>query len=306
MLNLDLNTIHNEDSLEGLKKLPANSVDMCVTSPPYYNLRDYKNVRQIGIEKSVEGFVSKLCDIFDEVRRVLKDEGVCWVNIGDSYRNKALLQVPSRFELEMVKRGWHLRNEIIWSKPNPQPISAKDRFWTNHEKFFMFVKNPKKYYFNQPRVPQAEISIRRMFSKNHVNKRKDKDTTEKEGFALSSHRQDEHYKKMRENLDISKDFDYDELVKSGKVPTRPKFTVWDVSSKGYRGAHFAVYPQELVTDPILSSSPPGGVVLDPFMGSGTTALVAIANERNFVGFEINPEYRQLALERIANARGEDA
>ena len=306
MLNLDLNTIHNEDSLEGLKKLPANSVDMCVTSPPYYNLRDYKNVRQIGIEKSVEGFVGKLCDIFDEVRRVLKDEGVCWVNIGDSYRNKALLQVPSRFELEMVKRGWHLRNEIIWSKPNPQPISAKDRFWTNHEKFFMFVKNPKKYYFNQPRVPQAEISIRRMFSKNHVNKRKDKDTTEKEGFALSSHRQDEHYKKMRENLDISKDFDYDELVKSGKVPTRPKFTVWDVSSKGYRGAHFAVYPQELVTDPILSSSPPGGVVLDPFMGSGTTALVAIANERNFVGFEINPEYRQLALERIANARGEDA
>jgi len=305
MLNLKLNTIHNEDSLEGLKKLPAKSIDMCVTSPPYYNLRDYKNVRQIGIEKSVEGFVGKLCDIFDEVRRVLKDEGVCWVNIGDSYRNKALLQVPSRFELEMVKRGWHLRNEIIWSKPNPQPISAKDRFWTNHEKFFMFVKNPKKYYFNQPRVPQAEISIRRMFSKNHVNKRKDKDTTEKEGFSLSSHRQDEHYKKMRDNLDISKDFDYDELVKSGNVPTRPKFTVWDVSSKGYKGAHFAVYPQELVADPIVSSSPPGGVVLDPFMGSGTTALVAIANERNFIGFEINPEYRQLALERITKARNED-
>ena len=303
MLNLKLNTIHNEDSLEGLKKLPAKSIDMCVTSPPYYNLRDYKNVRQIGIEKSVEGFVKNLCDIFDEVRRVLKDEGVCWVNIGDSYRNKALLQVPSRFEIEMVQRGWHLRNEIIWSKPNPQPISAKDRFWTNHEKFFMFVKNPKKYYFNQPRVPQAEISIRRMFSKNHVDKRKDKDTTEKEGFSLSSHRQDEHYKRMRDKMDISKDFDYEELVKSGNIPTRPKFTVWDVSSKGYKGAHFAVYPQELVTDPILSSSPEGGVVLDPFMGSGTTALVAMANSRNFIGFEVNMEYQKLALERIAKAGG---
>ena len=134
-----LNKIHNEDCLSGIKKLNAKSIDMCVTSPPYYNLRDYKDIRQIGIEKSVEGFVNNLCDIFDEVSRVLKDEGVCWVNIGDSYRNKSLLQVPSKFEIEMVNRGWHLRNEIIWSKPNPQPISSKDRFWTSHEKLFMFV-----------------------------------------------------------------------------------------------------------------------------------------------------------------------
>jgi DNA modification methylase len=298
-MKLEINKIHNEECLSGLKKLADDSVDMCVTSPPYYNLRDYKNIKQIGIENSVDGFVSNLCDIFDEVKRVLKNEGVCWVNIGDTYRNKALLQVPSRFELEMVKRGWHLRNEIIWSKPNPQPISSKDRFWTNHEKFFMFVKNPKKYYFDQPRVPQAEISIRRMFSKNHVDKRKDKDTTEKEGFALSSKNQDNHYARMRENLNISKDFNYEELIKSGNVPTRPKFTVWDISSKGYKGAHFAVYPEELISDPITSSCPIGGIVLDPFCGSGTSAIVALKNERNFIGFEINEEYLELANTRIS-------
>ncbi len=297
---MELNVIHNEECLQGLKELPAKCVDMCITSPPYYNLRDYKTNRQIGIEESVDSFVNNLCDIFEEIKRVLKDEGVCWVNIGDTYRNKALLQVPSRFEIEMVRRGWHLRNEVIWSKPNPQPISSKDRFWTNHEKLFMFVKNPKIYYFDQPRVPQAEISIRRMFSKNNINKRKDKNTSEKEGFSLSSTRQDDHYSKMRENLNISKDFNYEELVKSGNVPTRPKFTVWNVSSKNFKGAHFAVYPEELILDPILSSCPEGGVVIDPFMGSGTTAMVALKNSRNFVGFELNSEYRDIALERIKN------
>jgi DNA modification methylase len=297
---MELNVIHNEECLQGLKKLPAKCVDMCITSPPYYNLRDYKTNRQIGIEESVDSFVNNLCDIFEEIKRVLKDEGVCWVNIGDTYRNKALLQVPSRFEIEMVRRGWHLRNEVIWSKPNPQPISSKDRFWTNHEKLFMFVKNPKNYYFDQPRVPQAEISIRRMFSKNNINKRKDKNTSEKEGFSLSSTRQDDHYSKMRESLNISKDFDYDELVKSGNVPTRPKFTVWNVSSKNFKGAHFAVYPEELILDPILSSCPEDGTVIDPFMGSGTTAMVALKNSRNFVGFELNSEYREIALERIKN------
>mgnify|MGYP001454018119 CR=1 FL=1 len=143
---MKINVIHNRECLEGMYALPEKSVDMCVTSPPYFNLRDYKSEKQIGTEKKAEQYINNLCDIFDGVSRVLKDEGVCWVNIGDTYKNKCLLQIPSRFEIEMTKRGWALRNEIIWSKPNPQPMSSKDRFWTSHEKMFMFVKNPKKYY----------------------------------------------------------------------------------------------------------------------------------------------------------------
>jgi len=296
---METNIIHLGDNIEGMQKLPSESVDMCITSPPYYNQRDYKKQKQLGMEGTVSLFVENLCNVFDEVKRVLKKEGVCWVNIGDTYHNKTLLQVPSRFEIEMSKRGWKLRNEIIWSKPNPQPISSKDRFWTNHEKLFMFVKDTKKYYFDQPRVPQAEISIRRMFSKNNIDKRKDKATTEKEGFALSSQNQDKHYKQMREKSGIQKGFDYEELIKSGKCPTRPKFTVWDISTKGYKGAHFAVYPPDLIKDPIVSSSPPDGIVLDPFMGSGTTAIVALENDRRYLGYELNEDYLNLANERIA-------
>ena len=295
---MEINVIHNCECLEGMSKLPEKTIDMCITSPPYFNLRDYKSDKQIGTEKKAEQYIENLCNIFDGVKRALKDEGVCWVNIGDTYKNKCLLQIPSRFEIEMVKRGWSLRNEIIWSKPNPQPMSSKDRFWTSHEKLFMFVKNPKKYYFDQPRVPQAEISIRRMFSKNNTEKRKDNLAGDKEGFSLSGTRQDDHYRQMRENMGIEKDFDYDELVRSGKAPTRPKFTVWDIATKSYRGAHFAVYPEELIEDPILSSCPESGIVLDPFMGSGTTALVSLKNDRNFVGFELNDEYCKLANERI--------
>jgi len=296
---METNIIHLGDNIEGMQKLPSESVDMCITSPPYYNQRDYKKQKQLGMEGTVSLFVENLCNVFDEVKRVLKKEGVCWVNIGDTYHNKVLLQVPSRFEIEMSKRGWKLRNEIIWSKPNPQPTSSKDRFWTNHEKLFMFVKDTKKYYFDQPRVPQAEISIRRMFSNNNIDKRKDRETTEKEGFALSSQNQDKHYKQMREKSGIQKGFDYEELIKSGKCPTRPKFTVWDISTKGYKGAHFAVYPPDLIRDPIVSSSPPDGIVLDPFMGSGTTAIVALESDRRYLGYELNEDYLNLANERIA-------
>ena len=299
---METNIIHLGDNIEGMQRLPSESVDMCITSPPYYNQRDYKNQKQLGMEGTISLFVDNLCNVFDEVKRVLKKEGVCWVNIGDTYHNKVLLQAPSRFEIEMSKRGWKLRNEIIWSKPNPQPTSSKDRFWTNHEKLFMFVKDTKKYYFEQPRVPQAEISIRRMFSNNNIDKRKDKAATEKEGFALSSQNQDKHYKQMREKSGIQKGFDYEALIKSGNCPTRPKFTVWDISTKGYKGAHFAVYPPDLIKDPIVSSSPPNGIVLDPFMGSGTTAIVAVENDRRYLGYELNEDYLNLANERIAKVK----
>ena len=304
-MHLETNIIHVGDNIFHLTNIPDNSVDMCVTSPPYYNLRDYKNSGQIGAENTVKDFVENLCKVFDEIHRILKPTGSCWVNIGDTYDKKRLLQVPSRFEIAMCDRGWHLRNEIIWSKPNPQPISSKDRFWGNHEKFFWFVKDVKKYYFNRDAilVPQAEISIRRMFSKNNMNKRKDFNASDKEGFAISSNSQDKHYARMREEMGIDKEFNYEELIKSGKCPTRPEFDTWNVPSVTYKGAHFAVYPPELIEKPILSCCPEQGIVIDPFMGSGTTGEVAKLNNRRYIGLELNPEYAILANERISKVGG---
>ena len=304
-MHLETNIIHVGDNLFHLTNIPDNSVDMCVTSPPYYNLRDYKNSGQIGAENTVKDFVENLCKVFDEIHRILKPTGSCWVNIGDTYDKKRLLQVPSRFEIAMCDRGWHLRNEIIWSKPNPQPISSKDRFWGNHEKFFWFVKDVKKYYFNRDAilVPQAEISIRRMFSKNNMSKRKDFNASGKEGFAISSNSQDKHYARMREEMGIDKEFNYEELIKSGKCPTRPEFDTWNVPSVTYKGAHFAVYPPELIEKPILSCCPEQGIVIDPFMGSGTTGEVAKLNNRRYIGLELNPEYAILANERISKVGG---
>ena len=304
-MHLETNIIHVGDNLFHLTNIPDASVDMCVTSPPYYNLRDYKNSSQIGAENTVNDFVENLCKVFDEVKRILKPTGSCWVNIGDTYDKKRLLQVPSRFEIAMCDRGWHLRNEIIWSKPNPQPISSKDRFWGNHEKFFWFVKDVKKYYFNRDPilVPQAEISIRRMFSKNNMDKRKDFNASSKEGFAISSSSQDKHYARMREEMGIDKEFNYEELVKSGKCPTRPEFDTWDIPSVTYKGAHFAVYPPELIEKPILSCCPEQGIVIDPFMGSGTTGEVAKLNNRRYIGLELNTEYAILANERISKVGG---
>ena len=304
-MHLETNIIHVGDNIFHLTNIPDASVDMCVTSPPYYNLRDYKNSSQIGAENTVSDFVENLCKVFDEVKRILKPTGSCWVNIGDTYDKKRLLQVPSRFEIAMCDRGWHLRNEIIWSKPNPQPISSKDRFWGNHEKFFWFVKDVKKYYFNRDAilVPQAEISIRRMFSKNNMKKRKDFNASDKEGFGISSSSQDKHYARMREEMGIDKEFNYEELIKSGKCPTRPEFDTWNVPSVTYKGAHFAVYPPELIEKPILSCCPEQGIVIDPFMGSGTTGEVAKLNNRRYIGLELNPEYAILANERISKVGG---
>lgn len=304
-MHLETNIIHVGDNIFHLTNIPDASVDMCVTSPPYYNLRDYKNSSQIGAENTVNDFVENLCKVFDEIKRILKPTGSCWVNIGDTYDKKRLLQVPSRFEIAMCDRGWHLRNEIIWSKPNPQPISSKDRFWGNHEKFFWFVKDVKKYYFNRDPilVPQAEISIRRMFSKNNMDKRKDFNASSKEGFAISSSSQDKHYARMREEMGIDKEFNYEELIKSGKCPMRPEFDTWDIPSVTYKGAHFAVYPPELIEKPILSCCPEQGIVIDPFMGSGTTGEVAKLNNRKYIGLELNTEYAILANERISKVGG---
>jgi len=300
---MKINHIYVGDNVETLKTLPDESVDMCITSPPYYNLRDYNNEDQLGSESTVTDYVNNLIEVFSEIYRVMKPTGSCWVNIADSYSDKKLLQVPSRFEIAMTDAGWSLRNEIIWNKPNPQPISSKDRFWSNQEKLFWFVKKTKGYYFDREKiqVPQSESALRRLFRGNHPEKRKDAGTTRKEGYSLSAERQVKYFAKMIKSMDIEKGFNYEELVASGKCPTRPMFSVWDISTKNFKGSHFAVYPPDLIERPILSTCPPNGIVIDPFMGSGTTAVVAKNNDRKYIGCELNPEYAELAEKRISKS-----
>jgi DNA modification methylase len=287
---MELNKIYKGNSVDILMTLPDNSIDMCITSPPYYGLRNYESgSAEIGREDSHIDYIKSLVDVFSEVRRVLKDSGSCWVNIGDTYNGKGLMQIPSRLEIALTDSGWILRNEIIWNKPNPQPAPIKDRFVVSHEKMFFMTKT-KEYYFKQPRIPQKEISIRRAFSNNNMDERKDNKRGDKSGFALSSVNQDKTYEKLRKE------------ILDGKVPTTPMRTVWDVATKSLRGQqHFAVYPEELIIQPIEACCPDEGIVLDPFMGSGTTGVVAKILGKHFIGTELNGEYIESAYNRINTA-----
>ncbi len=293
------------DALEKLKELPDESVDCVITSPPYWALRDYGVDGQLGLEPTFQEYITKLCDIFDEVKRVLKKEGTCWVNIGDTYGgsgagtwqnkppdakskevytmpygkssvskmrgtmlDKCLLQIPSRFAIEMSNRGWILRNEIIWHKPNAMPSSASDRFTVDFEKVFFFVKN-KKYYFEQQFDKYTEPINR--WGGNMVKR-----------LAGA----DEYGMKQRIR-------DY-RPVEDGKN----KRTVWTINTKPYKDAHFATFPEKLIEPMVLAGCPKGGVVLDIFMGSGTTLAVAKRLERQGMGIELNPNYIKLAEKRL--------
>lgn len=254
------------DALQLLKAMPDDSIDCCVTSPPYYGLRDYGAEGQLGQESNLQDFVMALCDVFDEVRRVLKPDGTCWVNVGDTYLNKMLLQIPSRFAIEMASRGWILRNTIIWHKPNAMPQPVKDRFNVDFENLFFFVKN-KKYYFHQQLEPAVQAG----------RIRSDRFGGVKHNGSTTMHS--------------------DGAVFTGS-DTRTKRAVWSINTRPYKAAHFAVYPEELVETPILAGCPPGGTVIDPFLGSGTTAVVAKRLGRGYIGLELNPEYVRIARERL--------
>lgn len=261
---------------DGIKLLDDECIDCVITSPPYWALRDYGTDSQLGLEKTADEFVESLMILFNEIHRVLKPTGTCWVNIGDTYagsgkgawagRNeetdrskesftfdqkpeieedvnaKSLMMIPERFALAMIKsQKWTLRNQLIWHKPNVKPETVKDRYTRDYEPIFFFVKN-KNYYFKQ----QTEIGA----DGNYRNKR----------------------------------------------------TVWSIHTSQYKGAHTAVFPPELLYGPIDAGCPPNGLILDPFMGSGTTAAVAKSKGKNFIGFELNSEYIKLAEERIANVQ----
>ncbi len=250
-------------------------MDLVVTSPPYWNLRDYGVDGQIGLEKDSTEYIEKLCMVFDEVWKVLKDTGCIFVNLGDSYLpNKSLAQIPSLFSIEMCKRGWILRNEIIWHKPNAMPSSAKDRFTVDYEKIFFFTKKPKDYFFKQYLDPYTTPLERWGGGTLEPNEGA---STWEEGTGQKSYRK----RNFRPNPE-----------------GRNKRTVWSINTKSTMNKHYATYPEQLVEFPIEVGCPLGGVVLDPFMGSGTTAIVALKKNRSYLGIELNPKYIDIANGRL--------
>ena len=267
------NTILQGDVLEQLKLIPDNSIDMCITSPPYWNLRDYGKEGQIGQENTFQEYIEKLINIYNEVYRVSKETATCWVNLGDTYSNKnnsgvkkqSLIGIPDRFKIAMIDNGWICRNEIIWHKPNAMPSSVKTRFNNDFEKMFFFTKNDK-YYFEQ-------------------QKEKSKDTYNgKRGSCKTRKKMQSAMRDTSDEVKIYKE--------------RNMRSVWSINTTSFKGSHFAVYPEELIIHPIKAGSPDKGTVLDIFMGSGTTGIVAKKLNRNYIGIELNPDYVKMANDRI--------
>lgn len=244
---------------------------MCMTSPPYWNLRDYGEPDQLGLEDTSEEFVENLANVFDEVKRVLRDDGSLWLNLGDTYDNKDLQQIPARVALELQDRGWILRNRVTWTKPNPMPQSVKDRLNDTTEAIFHFVKN-KDYWYDLDAIRQPH--------ETEPTNRQVGGEGAQDGAASAQVREDRDYSTA--------------CHPAGKNPG----DVFEVTTKPFPDAHFAVYPPELCEKPIKATCPKGGVVMDPFAGAGTTLLKAKELGRDYIGIELNPEYADMARARI--------
>lgn len=368
---MEYNKIYNMDCLQGLKKLEDKTINMVITSPPYFNLREYTNDnKEVGKETYVQDYINKLSDIFKEVYRVLSDDGSCYVNIGDTYgKNGSLLCVPDLFKIEMIKLGFICRNEIIWHKPNAIPNSAKNRFTNDFEKVYFFTKS-KYYKFNtQYEDRLTEVKQKDKTSNDSSIKSKYKDTVQEvkhrqgmskdrsnkviyvrnelpeQQYFVSFLRDNITKNHLLENSDIKKstidhwfrrdkggfsypkvddwkkvrglfnnnDLDFKDIDKGLLTVTkettdidknahkgRIKRTVWSINTKRLDKSHFAAYPLELIETPILASSNKGDIVLDPFMGSGTTAISCINHNRKYIGFELSKEYCDICKDRIEN------
>jgi DNA modification methylase len=301
--------ILNGDCIEMMKTLPDRSVNCCVTSPPYFGLRDYGHEGQIGLEETPEAFIQKMVEVFSEVKRVLRDDGTLWLNLGDSYagsgkgRNadgshqeggkqgtnkgtvlgslvktyaqdckpKDLIGIPWMVAFALRADGWYLRQDIIWHKPNPMPESVQDRCTKAHEYIFLLSKSSKYYYDIE--------SIKEPVKQDWGTRNRSNGKYHNEGSGLQPH----------SGLEKSYEF-------------ANKRSVWSVNTRSYKGAHFATYPPELIRPCILAGCPKGGVVLDPFGGSGTTAAVAMEEGRNAILCELNPEYIPLINERLSKVQ----
>jgi len=296
------------DVREKIKELPDQSVHCVVTSPPYWGLRDYGKDGQIGMEDTPEEFVANLVSVFREVWRVLRDDGTLWLNLGDSYagsgkgRNpdgtvhvsamiakqgssagtvmgnvkgglvpdglkpKDLVGIPWRVAFALQAEGWYLRQDIIWHKPNPMPESVTDRCTKSHEYIFLLSKS-RQYYFDNEAIKEPA-----KYAGDDRGSRSDS----RRGTIMNS-------------------------VSGITAETRNKRDVWTVTTRPFKGAHFATFPPQLIEPCILAGCPPDGTVLDPFFGAGTTGLVSQQHGRNWIGCELNAEYAEIASKRIEDA-----
>jgi DNA modification methylase len=292
--------------LETLSSLEEKSVNTCVTSPPYWGLRDYGNGDQLGQEETPEKFTENLVKLFREVRRVLRDDGTVWLNLGDSYcgtghkgdtidsryegcngqkvalnnkiqglKSKDLVGIPWRVAFALQADGWYLRQDIIWSKPNPMPESVTDRCTKAHEYIFLLSKSPKYYY--------------------------DSEAIKEDSAESSKDRLNQDIKNQKGSIRVPGKTNGTMNAVGGEK--RNKRSVWAVATQSYSEAHFATYPPELIKPCILAGCPEGGTVLDPFGGSGTTAQVASNLNRNAILCELNPEYVEIAKGRLHDSLG---
>jgi len=281
VIGTPVNRIICSDAAHTLSRLPDSCVACIVTSPPYYGQRDYSTDIQIGNEQSPSQYVAKLVEVFRECHRVLSESGTLWLNLGDKYQDGRLLGMPWRVAIALQDEGWILRSDIIWHKTNAMPSSVSTRPTPDHEYLFFFSKNHKYYYdADAIREPHTTFTDKSKMKggRGHFGKR---GGTPENG-------------KLRGNANLHK-ARWDQAF---HPLGRNKRTVWSVPLSKYRGAHFAVFPEKLIEPAILAGCKPGDTVLDPFLGSGTTAIVAIRLGRNFVGIDSSLEYCKIAEQRI--------
>ena len=300
-----MNKIITGNAFDVLKELPDCSADCCITSPPYLGLRDYGVNGQLGLENSVEAYINRLTDIFREVRRVLKSDGTLWLNIGDSYatsnyeysncKRKDLMGIPWILAFALRDDGWYLRQDIIWEKPNAMPESVKDRCTKSHEYIFLFSKQ-SKYYFDHEAIKEPAVGFNNIVlagSKGTLRPngrlRKGNSRTFRGGGVYTKGQSfNNSAEAKRESHGNSENI----------TGLRNKRSVWAVATQGYKEAHFATFPEKLIEPCVLAGSKEGGIVLDPFLGSGTTAVVAKKHNRGFIGIELNPEYVEMVKRRL--------
>ncbi len=334
-----LNQIICGDALTILKTLPDQMVNCCVTSPPYWGLRDYNIKGQLGLEPTVEEYITKIVEVFQEVKRVLQNNGTLWLNLGDSYtagkprteevctnggmrwanaqskirapdlKPKNLVGIPWRVAFALQAEDWYLRSDIIWAKPNPMPESVTDRPTKAHEYLFLLSKSQQYYYdadaIKEPSVytgPNNGVG----FGHGTDKEKRARDRVRGSRGVINNPPNSDIRKSGNKERKYGADRGSLNTHMGGSVPwegnTRNKRTVWTVPTQPFPEAHFATFPPKLIEPCILAGCPAGGMVLDPFMGSGTTAMVAIQYSRNYLGIELNPKYIKIAEKRLSSVQ----
>ncbi|WP_314025249.1 site-specific DNA-methyltransferase [Filifactor alocis] len=312
-LDNHINTIICGDALETLKNFPDESINCSITSPPYYGLRDYHKKEQIGREKTVEEYLDRLINVFREVRRVLKKDGTCFIVIGDSYagtsskkeqrdpkypkgrngqnpsitqkvlgyKSKDLMGIPWRLAFALREDGWYLRSDIIWHKENAMPEACKDRPTRSYEHIFLLSKSPRYYYdYDSLAEPMKEVSKKRYV---RGRSKENKYLNENSGAKIQKINEARGYGQY----------------KGDNIPQfRNKRDIWTINTTSFRGNHYAAFPPKLAEICMIAGCPKGGIILDPFIGSGTVGLIALLHNRKYIGIELNEEYVDLARKRI--------